>query len=113
MQDSEMMGDDGFPIQEYIVNIEKPIYPEAHIWPYYTKIRPFKNVSFAYPVNLEKPVYCMTNTYQSYGKKKDKIKIINYIDGPFYANKELSTKEQKRKLENQKIFNFLMLLSAT
>ena len=24
------------------------IYPEAHIWPYYTKIRPFKDVSFKY-----------------------------------------------------------------
>ena len=77
------------------------IYPEAHIWPYYTKIRPFKNVSFAYPVNLEKAVYCMTNTYQSYGKKKDKIKIVTYIDGPFYANKELSSKEQKQELRDR------------
>ena len=25
------------------------IYPEAHIWPYYTKIRPFKSVSFFFP----------------------------------------------------------------
>lgn len=76
------------------------IYPEAHIWPYYTKIRLFKSVSFAYPVNLEKPVYCMTNTYQSYGKKNDKIKIVTYIDGPFYANKELSIKEQKKELRD-------------
>ncbi len=30
------------------------IYPEAHIWPYYTKIRPFKSVSFKYPVQLRK-----------------------------------------------------------
>ena len=27
------------------------IFPEAHIWTYYTKIRPFKNVSFKYPIN--------------------------------------------------------------
>ena len=26
MQDSDIIGDDGFPVQEYIVNIEKPIY---------------------------------------------------------------------------------------
>lgn len=26
MNDSEIIGDDGFPVQEYIVNIEKPIY---------------------------------------------------------------------------------------
>ena len=25
------------------------IYPEAHIWPYYTKVRPFREGSFAYP----------------------------------------------------------------
>ena len=43
----------------------------------------------------------MTNTYQSYGKKNDKIKIITYIDGPFYANKELSTKEQKQELRDR------------
>ena len=46
------------------------IFPEAHIWPYYTKIRPFKSVSFKYPIKLEKPAFCMTNTYQSYGKNR-------------------------------------------
>ncbi len=76
------------------------IYPEAHIWPYYTKIRPFKSVSFQYPVNLKKPVFCMTNTYQSYGKNKDKIKIVTYIDGPFYPNAELPKKQQKEELRN-------------
>ena len=63
------------------------IYPEAHIWPYYTKIRPFKDVSFKYPIQLEKPAFCITNTYQSYGKNNKKIKIVSYIDGPFYPNK--------------------------
>ena len=27
MEDSDIIGDDGFPIQEYTINIEKPIYP--------------------------------------------------------------------------------------
>ena len=76
------------------------IYPEAHIWPYYTKIRPFKSVSFTYPVEMDKPVFCMTNTYQRDGNK-EKAKIVTYIDGPFYANKELSTKEQKFDLRNR------------
>jgi hypothetical protein len=26
------------------------IYPEAHIWPYYTGIRPFGDASFSYPI---------------------------------------------------------------
>lgn len=31
MQDSEIIGDDGFPVQEYIVNIEEPIYPDEKL----------------------------------------------------------------------------------
>ena len=78
------------------------IYPEAHIWPYYTKIRPFKSVSFKYPVELDKPVFCMTNTYQKRGKKGDKVKIVSYIDGPFYADKSIQNlKQQKEELRNR------------
>lgn len=80
------------------------IYPEAHIWPYYTKIRPFKDVSFKYPIQLKKPAFCITNTYQSYGKNNKKIRIVSYIDGPFYPNEELTLKEQQKELRN-KIYN--------
>ena len=31
MEDSNIIGDDGFPIQEYIINIEKPIYPDEKL----------------------------------------------------------------------------------
>ena len=31
MEDSDIIGEDGFPIQEYIVNIAKPIYPDCHM----------------------------------------------------------------------------------
>lgn len=31
MQDSDKIGDDGFPIQEYIVNIAEPIYPDENL----------------------------------------------------------------------------------
>lgn len=77
------------------------IYPEAHIWPYYTKIRPFKDVSFSYPAKLLKPVFCMTNTYQLYGKKKNKIQIVTYIDGPFLPDESLLIKERKKVLRNK------------
>lgn len=83
------------------------IYPEAHIWPYYTKIRPFKSVSFKYPIQFEKATFCMTNTYQSYGKNNDKIKIVTYIDGPFFPNKDLSIKEQKQDLRD-KVYNTMV-----
>ena len=81
--------------QNYTVSI----YPEAHIWPYYTKIRPFKDVSFKYPVNLDTPVFCFTNTYQK--RRNGKVKIVSYIDGPFFANKELSKKEQQKDLRDR------------
>lgn len=80
------------------------IYPEAHIWPYYTKIRPFKSVSFKYPIDLNTPAFCMTNTYQSYGKNNDKIQIVTYIDGPFFPDKNLTRINQKQNLRDQ-IYN--------
>lgn len=76
------------------------IYPEAHIWPYYTRIRPFGDDSFAYPVKYGTPVFCFTNTYQ---KKRFGAhpRIVTYIDGPFYPDSELSAREQRKKLREQ------------
>ena len=76
------------------------IYPEAHIWPYYTKIRPFSDVSFAYPLKFDVPTFCFTNTYQKRGNSK-KPKVVSYIDGPFYPNTDLSPKEQRKHLREQ------------
>ncbi len=81
------------------------IFPEAHIWPYYTKIRPFKSVSFKYPVDLNVPVFCATNTYNAYGKNK--IQIIMYIDGPFYPDMNLNTRDRKEDLRN-KVYNAMV-----
>jgi len=76
------------------------IYPEAHIWPYYTGIRPFTDVSFQYPVKFEAPVFCFTNTYQK-RKNGKKFRIVTYIDGPFFADKELSVRKQRTDLRNK------------
>ena len=81
------------------------IYPEAHIWPYYTKIRPFKDVSFKYPVQLNTPVFCITNTYQEEknlkNKLKKKITMVSYIDGPFFPDNSLNKKEAQEKLRDE------------
>ena len=73
---------------DQIVADRKPIliYPEAHIWPYYTGIRPFPATSFRYPVKYNVPAFCFTNTYHRRGKK---VQIITYVDGPFYPNPDL------------------------
>lgn len=82
------------------------IYPEAHIWPYYTSIRPFKSTSFRYPVRFQDASFCYTTTYQQNGKKK-KPKIVIYIDGPFYPNKALGLREQQEDLRNR-IYNCML-----
>lgn len=81
------------------------IYPEAHIWPFYTKIRPFGDASFRFPIQYNSPVYCFTNTYQKRRFSK-KPKMVTYIDGPFYADKTLSLKEQRSDLRN-KVYNVM------
>lgn len=74
------------------------IYPEAHIWPYYTKIRPFVDGSFRYPVESNKPVICITNTYR---KKGHRIQMVSHIDGPFYPNTCIDKKEARKQLRDQ------------
>lgn len=40
------------------------VYPEAHIWPWYTGIRPFPDTSFRYPVKENAPAVAMVVTYR-------------------------------------------------
>ncbi len=96
---------------EYHINHKKciMIYPEAHIWPYYTKIRPFKDASFRYPIQYDTPVFCMTNVYRKRRFSKNP-KMITYVDGPFFYNKELSKIEARRDLRDQ-VYNQMVIRS--
>lgn len=72
---------------EYRLKQNSPIiiYPEAHVWEYYTGIRPFSATSFKFPLKYDSPVFSMTTTYQRrLSGKKPRITI--YIDGPFSAD---------------------------
>ena len=79
------------------------IYPEAHIWPFYTKIRPFKDDSFAYPIKSNSKVFCFTNTFQKRGKKG--YKVVTYIDGPFESENENA--REKRKELRDKVYSYM------
>ncbi|MCI8332590.1 MAG: 1-acyl-sn-glycerol-3-phosphate acyltransferase [Clostridiales bacterium] len=48
------------------------IYPEAHIWPYYNKIRPFSEAAFTYPCRFGVPAVPFTVTYR-------KRKILSFL----------------------------------
>lgn len=61
------------------------IYPEAHVWAYYTDIRPFPDTSFKFPVKFNKPVFALTVTYKKSRIFKRPIMEV-YLDGPFYAD---------------------------
>ncbi len=80
------------------------IYPEAHIWPYYTGVRPFVDSSFGYAVTLDSPVVAV---YTAYSKPKGlfarfrKANMTLYVSEPFFPNKELSKKEAKEDLRNR------------
>ncbi len=75
------------------------IYPEAHVWPYYTKIRDYKDTSFKYPCKLDSPSFVFTITYL---KRKRKIpRIVVYIDGPFFPNNKLNLKKRQKELRDR------------
>lgn len=76
------------------------VYPEAHIWPYYTKIRNFSSVSFNYPVRYDAPVFSFTMTYKK-RRKRLKPRCVVYVDGPFFADKSVATKQAVAKLRDE------------
>ena len=75
------------------------LYPEAHIWPYYTGIRPFSDGSVIYPVRDGKPVFCFTATYQQ-RRLGSRPKTTVYVDGPFFPDPTLPPAAQRRALRN-------------
>lgn len=76
------------------------VYPEAHVWPYCTDIRPFPATSFAYAVENHVATYCMTTTYQRrlFGEKP---RATYYFDGPFFVDETLPKKQAREKLRDE------------
>ena len=76
------------------------IYPEAHIWPYYTGIRPFSSTSFRYPLKMNVPSFAMVTTYRERkGHRKPGMTIT--LSEPFYPNKNLGFKEAQEDLRDR------------
>ena len=78
------------------------IYPEAHVWPYATKVRKFPagDRSFKYAVRNNLPIFTMTTTYH---KRKDKKRgelprMDIYVDGPFWPDSAKSEDENRAEL---------------
>lgn len=75
------------------------VYPEAHVWPYYTKIRPFDYQSFCHITRTKKPMFVLTNCYRKRRFFK-KPQIVTYADGPFYPREDLREIEAAKALRD-------------
>ncbi len=75
------------------------IYPEAHIWPYYTKIRNFKSASFIYPAEFHKPIVPAVTIWRGKANKKPKQTVV--FGRPIYPDPDLSPLENKQYLHDQ------------
>lgn len=76
------------------------IYPEAHVWDYYTGIRNFPSASFYYPAKFNAPVFAVTNTFKKTGLRKTP-KVVTYVDGPFYPDESLTLKTREKALRDR------------
>ena len=90
------------------------IYPEAHIWPYYNKVRPFKDSSFMYPVKCKAPVIAFFTAYSKptgIFKKFKKANITVYVSEPFYPDESKPVQEAKKELRD-KVYNFMSEMAS-
>lgn len=88
------------------------IYPEAHIWPWYTGIRPFPDSSFAYPVRENAPVVAFATTFRKRKVFKRLWPCLTVtLSEPFYPDPSLSAREAKKKLRDE-VYSFLCKTAA-
>jgi len=76
------------------------VFPEAHIWPYYTRIRPYRAATFHYPAQDGAAVYTMTHCYRK-RKIGRYVKVDTYLDGPFYADMSLPLPQRRQELRDR------------
>ncbi len=78
------------------------VYPEAHVWPYTTKVRKFPagDRSFKYAARNNLPIFTMTTTYHRRKDKRhgDLPRMDVYLDGPFFPDPKKSEEENRAML---------------
>ena len=80
------------------------VYPEAHIWPYCTFIRPFPASSFYYPAKWDAPVFACCMTYKK-GKLR-KVRRTIYVSDPILPDPALPQKARQQDLRDR-VYAFL------
>lgn len=89
------------------------IFPEAHIWPYSTRIRPFTEQSFTYPASLGRPVVATCVTYE-----KRKIlrflppRVVMHVSGVFEPDMSKPLGERTKLLREQ-VYTYMVEVSSS
>ena len=77
------------------------IYPEAHIWPYYTHIRPFRAGSFAYPADCGAPLVPYVVTYRERRLFKGLHPCITVqIGEPIFPDPSVPNRKERHRLRD-------------
>ena len=88
------------------------IYPEAHIWPWYTGIRPFPDASFTYPVKDGVPAVALVTTYRKRKVlKKLPPRITVTVSDPFYPDVALGKRGARKKLRDE-VYDFMCSVAS-
>ncbi len=85
------------------------IYPEAHIWPYSTHIRPYDDQSFVYPATLGAPVVALCTTYRAplLFPNRRPPRMTIHVSQPIYPDMEKSLPERKKELRDR-VYEFML-----
>lgn len=86
------------------------VYPEAHVWPYYTGIRSFSETAFEFPLRYSSPVFVATRVYKKRRRSK-KPRCEIYVDGPIFPDKNLKKQDSRRALSAE-VFNTMSSRAA-
>ena len=90
------------------------IFPEAHIWPFYTGVRPFVGSSFRYPVKMNAPVVAMAVTYR---KRRGLFRWVKRpgitvtFSAPMYPDPALRPKAAQEDLR-QRTYEFMCQVTS-
>lgn len=80
------------------------VFPEAHVWPFYTGIRPFPDTSFGYPAKENAPSIVMVTTYRRrrglfrFAKKPGMT--VTFSD-PIYPDPALPPRQAQKELRDR------------
>ena len=91
------------------------VFPEAHIWPFYTGIRPFTDTAFRYPVKEGAPVVAMVTTYR---KRRGLFHFCKTpgmtvtLSRPMYPDTALSPKQARKDLRDR-VYDFMTKTSQS